>query len=196
MIFNRLTGYLDLKIPNLEGFDWTELKDKVEDIRRLGTDFTEAGRKVRELTDNRPKAKRDDTAAYAEAIKAGKKDPGTKHADELEQQIEAVSRRREALRVVVEDRARELLALVERGRGEWANEAQASMGAAEERLEEAHAEVKRAEAEVLRHKRVLAFLEDPENYRPNRVAKKPEQRAPSPVPTISVIDVRPSDVAS
>jgi hypothetical protein len=193
-MFNRLTGHFDLDIPNLEGFDWPELEEKVADIRRLNADFAEAGRKVRELTDNRPKAKREDTVEYAAAIKDGGKDPGTKHADALEKQIEAVSRRRDALRVVLRDRANELMALIERGRDEWANEAGASLSATEEQLEEARAAVERTEAEVLRHRQILAFLENPEEYRPNKVAKKPKQPAPSPGPTISVIGAPPASL--
>src|SRR4051794_21599589 len=190
-MFNHISGHFDLKVPSLEGFDWPELEEKAAEIRRLEADFTEAGRKARELKDEQPKAKREDTAAYAEAIKAGKKDPGTKASDRLEAQIESVSRRRDALRVVLRDRANELLVLVERGRDGWTTETQDSLDVAEDRLAEALAAVERAEAEVLRHKQVLAFLDGPENYRPNRVAKKPKKPAPSPGPTIAVIGAPP-----
>lgn len=191
MIFNRITGHFDLKVPSLEGFRWPELEEKVEDIRRIEGDFGEAGRTLRELTDNRPKAKRDDTAAYASAIKAGKKDPGAKHADALEEQIAAVTRRRDALRVVLKGRASELIDLVEHGREEWTNEALASLAAADAVVEEARAAVARSEAEVLRHRQLLAFLEDPENYRPSKVGKKAAKAPASPQPTFSVINATP-----
>jgi chromosome segregation ATPase len=197
-MFNRLTGHFDLQIPSLQGFDWPELEEKAAEIQKLDADFAEAGRTLRELRDDRPKAKRDDTAAYAEAIKAGKKDPGTKAADRLEAQIEAVSRRRDALRVVLGDRANELLALVVKERDGCLAEANTSLSVAEEGLEEARAAVQGAEAEVLRHKQILAFLEDPEGYRPNKVAKKPKKPAPASGPTIAVIGAPPdrgADVA-
>ena len=190
-MFNSITGHFDLQVPNLEGFDFPGLKEKAAELRRLEGEYREAGRKVRELEDSRRQAKRDDTALYAEAIKAGKKDPGTKASDALQAQIEAVTRRRDALRVVLKDRGHELLALVENGREGWTVEALASLTSAEEALEEARAAVEHQEAEVLRHRQVVAFLENPAEYRPNRVGKKPNKPAAEPPPTFSVIGGRP-----
>jgi hypothetical protein len=92
--------------------------------------------------------------------------------------------------VVLRDRARELLALVESGREEWTHEATSSLSEAQERLEEAQGGVRQREAEVLRHRHLLAFLEDPEGYRPTRVNKKPRKAKPQPRPEISVIGGR------
>lgn len=189
-IFNRYTGSYDFQRPDTDGYDWSALEEIAGRVESYGADLTATTRRLKELTEARREAERKDTAAFAEAIQAGGKDPGTPNADKLEREIRDAERRRDALKVALQGLGPELLSTIEQGRGEWLPQVQDGLSEATERLEEARQAMRRAEAEVARHKELIAWLEDPENYKPGKASKERKQ-APGPAkqqpPTFTVI---------
>lgn len=197
-IFSRYTGGYDFQRPDLEGYDWPELRDVVARIERLGGELTEATRTARELADSRREAERKDTAAFAEAIQAGRKDPGEVHTTKLEAQIRRAERRRDALRVALQDLGPEVLSVIEEGRADWLPEVREGLSEATERLEEARRAMQRAEVEQARHRELIAWLEDPEGYKPGKASKvRGVTQAPKArPPAFSVMGGRPSSAGA
>lgn len=196
MITNHMTGRYDFKRPGLDGYDWPALSEIVERVESYGADLAETTRRVKELENSRRDAERKDTAAFAEAIQAGRKDPGTPHADELQVEIRDATRRRDALRVALQGLGPELLSVIEEGRAAWLSEVQEGLSEATERLEEARQAMKRAEAEQARHRELIAWLEDPQDYRPGQASKERSEKPKAKPPTFSVIGGRSSPSTS
>lgn len=196
MITNHMTGRYDFKRPGLDGYDWPALSEIVERVESYGADLAETTRRVKELENSRRDAERKDTAAFAEAIQSGRKDPGTPNADELQVEIRDATRRREALRVALQGLGPELLSVIEEGRSAWLPQVQDGLSGATERLEEARQAMRRAEAELSRHRELIAWLEDPQDYRPGQASKERQKAPQAKPPVFSVIGGRPSSEAT
>lgn len=188
-MFNSMTGNFAFEAPDLDGYDWSALHEIVSRITRYGDDYRTTSQTLRELSGTRHIAERKDTAAFAEAIQSGKKDPGTPNADKLEAEIGDLERRKGALRVALSNLESELLDTIEAGRGEWLPQVKDGLGGAERALEEARQAVAAAEAERARHLELIAWLTDPQDYRPGKASKARAARPTAPSPAFSVINM-------
>lgn len=173
-VFEPRTGQVRYNAPDVEelGFEWPALKAAVAALDRLAEDYRDTGHKIRELHDSRREAEGKDREAFAAAIQDGKKDPGTKHVDELEKALDAATRRRDALKVAIEQQARTVAETIGEHRSEWRSEVTDRLPAATTRLEVAVQEVEDARAELHRLRGLEAWLETPgEPYKPGAAAK-------------------------
>lgn len=173
-VFDPRSGGLQYKAPNPEafGFDWPALKAAVADMDRLAGDLDRTVAKIRELHDAQRDAEAKDRQAFAAAIKEGKKDPGTKHADKLAAEIHNAARRREALKVAITEQAAAITATIDQHRNEWRSEVEERLPASQDRLEAAVREVENARAEIQGLRSLADWLQEPTKpYSPQAAAK-------------------------
>lgn len=173
-IFDPRTGALNWRAPNPEelGFEWPALKATVADMDRLAGDLEETVAKVRELHDSKRDAERKDQEAYAAAIRDGKTDPGEKHAAKVDADIRNAERRRDALRIAIQEQAATITATIDEHRDTWRTEVSDRLPATQDRLSRAVAEVEAARAELQRLNGLADWLQEPRRtYAPKEAAK-------------------------
>lgn len=173
-VFDPRTGALMYKAPNPEafGFDWEPLKSAVADMDRLAGDLERTVAKIRELHDAQRDAETKDRQAFATAIKEGKKDPGTKHADKRAADIRNAERRREALKVAITEQAAAITTTIDEHRSEWQQQVGSRIPKAQDRLSRAVAEVEAARGELQGLHGLVDWLTKPDqSYAPKDAAK-------------------------
>jgi hypothetical protein len=169
-MFNRYTGELDYKSPDLksQGFDWPELVKVDAQIKRLGADYTATEAELSRLSQGRAAAQDADNAAYAKALRDGKPDPGREHVLELEAKLSGATRKRDALRVALQDLDTERRALIDKNREKWRAEVEEKLPDARQELREAVARMQAARAKLHQLQGVINWLGEPEKpYEPS-----------------------------
>ncbi len=106
-VFDRRTKAVTYDVPDVEalGFDWPDLKAATEDFDRLRKDLDRTVAKVRELHEARRDTEGKDQRALAAAIREGKEDPGEKHTAKVDAELRQAERRRDALRIALQEQA-------------------------------------------------------------------------------------------
>lgn len=162
-MFDSRTGRFNHQAPDLKGLglEWPELAKISAEIDRLGEDFEQTTAKHRELNESRRDAEDKDNAAFAEALRTGKGDPGRKHTDKLEAELAAATRRREALRVALSDLDREKRRVVAENRGKWRAEVERKIPASQSRLRDAVANVRSARSDLQALQALQVWLSEP-----------------------------------
>jgi len=128
-----------LTLPDLDqlGMDWPELRDRIAEYNRLATEHRAASAALEALLASRPAAIENDRAAYAEAIRAGKADPGESNLSKLNTRVTSANRKAEALAAAVQSTARDIAAAVEGRRAALLHDVDQALG--EDRDALAHA---------------------------------------------------------
>lgn len=99
-----------------------KVADAAAAYARLVDENATVAARLAELENDRPAAVEADRRAYADAIRAGKADPGTKAVERLDADLTATRRRSEALAVAVAAAQEELVSTVEARRAAWGAE--------------------------------------------------------------------------
>lgn len=173
-IFDPRTKDVQYSVPNVEalGFDWPELKAAVESFNHLREDLDRTVAKVRELTEARRGAEDQDQRALATAIREGKDDPGEKHTAKIDAEIRNAERRRDALRLAIQEQAAVITSVIDEHRSSWRSEVEEKLPATQDRLSRAVAEVEAARGELQGLHGLSDWLQEPgKAYAPKDAAK-------------------------
>jgi hypothetical protein len=127
------------RLPPAIGHD--EIDAAIGAYLRLVGQLNDARLAVRAIEDRRKEAEQADRQAFADALRAGAKDPGPKHLRKHEEEALDARRRREALEQACGDAGVELVALVEAHRAEVVELTATNERAAAERVHKAVAEL-------------------------------------------------------
>lgn len=149
-VFDPRTKAVTYDTPDVEalGFDWPELKAAVEDFNRLKADLERTASKVRELNESRQGAEDQDQRALAAAIREGKADPGEQHTAKVDAEIRNAERRRDALRLAIQEQAAAITSVIDEHRSKWRSEVSDRLPATQDRLEAAEREVAATRSEL------------------------------------------------
>lgn len=79
--------------------DWPDLRDRIAECNRLAAEHRATSGALEAPLASRPAAIENERAAYAEAIRAGKADPGESNLSRLNTRTAAANRKAEALAV-------------------------------------------------------------------------------------------------
>jgi len=160
------------------------------EYQRLVADHQAAVTAAHDLEQARHTARDADTRAYADAIRAGKDDPGQPATQAADNAILLAGRREEALEHAVTEARNELVASVDQHRAEWLAALEKRLDAARDRMREAVDQVSAAHAELAETFATRAWLEQfPEQslWRPGRFAARvPALLSPAGEPVAAV----------
>ncbi len=98
---------------------WKPLEEARKRYERHVSEHQALGAELETLAEKRHEAVAADRRALADALDAGKGDPGDQEIRELDARVAAVTRRREALELLLNDQEREIASLFEKHRGQW-----------------------------------------------------------------------------
>lgn len=170
-VFDPRSGALQYKAPDPGEFDWPELRAAVADMDRLAEDHRKTAAKVRELDDSKREAEEKDRQAFAESLRSGAKDPGSKNAEKLEAEIVQATRRRDALKVALGEQAKAIDAVIAEHRAEWRQEVGAEIPETRARLEVAVREVESLRGELAKLGELQSWLAEPGAQASQQAAK-------------------------
>jgi DNA repair exonuclease SbcCD ATPase subunit len=171
-VFDSRTKSVNYSTPDVSGFDWPKLEKVTKDFDRLKADYERTVQTVRELFDSQRSAAEKDNQALAAALREGRADPGTKHADKLAADLKLSERRRDALQLALEQQARTIADTIDTHRGAWQGEVRERIPAAQQELEEAVRRVERARSQLTHLRGLDAWLQKPDqSYTPREAAK-------------------------
>ena len=105
--------------PPSEHVEHPAIRAAAEQYERDRDAAQEARRLLTDLEQRRPAADEADRQAYADALQARRKDPGTRHGDAADRAIGDAKRHAEALAVVEERSLDALAAAVAEGQADW-----------------------------------------------------------------------------
>lgn len=136
---------LQIELPQT---GWDELEAVRTAFEELRKERRVTSTRLASLQSERERAVMKDRDALAQAIRKGKADPGGKAVEKVEKDIAACTRRLEALEVALEDTERDLIAVVDEHRDEWAGEAEDHLADARAEYAEAVESLARAYGRV------------------------------------------------
>lgn len=135
---------LDAQTP--QRISHQKVKLAAVELRGLQQQYRAAEGDLRRLQDARAQAENVDRAAYADALRAGQPDPGSKALDAANAAIAGGARRLEALGQAVEGSYADLVAAVEKGEQAWRASIEKDLAARREDLRAAVEQVEGAHA--------------------------------------------------
>ena len=136
---------VDINLPHTEWEELERVRVALEDLKK---ERRVTATRLSSLSGERERAISKDRDALAQAIREGKSDPGDKSVEKVEKEIQACNRRIEALDVALEDTERDLIAVVDEHREEWAPEVEGALEGARQEYGEAIEALARAYAKV------------------------------------------------
>ncbi len=162
-MFNKYTGQLEYASPDFKrlSLNWPPLVEVDAQIRKLGEDYTQTEAEVGRLSQGRGEAQDADRQAYARALRAGDKDPGSKETDKLERSLEAARRKSEALHHALQELDAERRTLIDEHRAEWRGEVEDKLPKARKDLRAALSQMQAARSHLKHLEGVMEWLEAP-----------------------------------
>lgn len=110
---------VEIALPHTQ---WEELERVRIEWEGLKKERRVTATRLSSLAGERERAITKDRDALASAIREGKSDPGDESVEKVEKEIQACNRMIEALDVALEDAERDLIAVVDQYRDDWAEE--------------------------------------------------------------------------
>ncbi len=162
-MFNKYSGGFEYASPDFKrlSLDWPSLVEIDAQIKKLGADYSQTEAEAGRLSQGREGAGDLDRQAYAAALRDGGKDPGRKHADALEQALEAARRKAEALRLALQELDAERRTLIDKHREEWREEVEDRLPEARQDLRAALSQMQAARSHLHNLQGVVEWLAEP-----------------------------------
>jgi predicted DCC family thiol-disulfide oxidoreductase YuxK len=137
---------------------WKAFEEARRDFERLADEQRKTAAKLRQLGEQREQALADDRVGLAEALRAGKKDPGTDAVEKIDREIAATKRTVSALELAVIAAWDDVVQVVEQNRERWFREQEKQVEQARRKTGDYLAAYTGARETLVAERAMLTFL--------------------------------------
>jgi hypothetical protein len=145
-----------IALPGKTG--WKAFETARSDYERLADEQKKTTAKLRELGEQREQALADDRVGLAEALRAGRKDPGTGQVERIDREIAATRRTVSALELAVIAAWDDVVQVVEQNRDRWFREQEKQVEQARRKTGDYLAAYTGARETLVAERAMLTFL--------------------------------------